>query len=173
MHLLYIVNGHITLLKIQCKLWRFIKCYSFFWVSIMINKDYYKILGITRDADKKTIKDAYKKAALKYHPDVNKTLGAEEKFKELTEAYAVLSDDTKRKEYDNMGADIVKKYSQEDLIKTIDLDKIFKGINYAVSLEKEHGLISNLMDLALGSSKNNEGHKSKSGSHRRNRRRRR
>jgi molecular chaperone DnaJ len=139
----------------------------------MVNqKDYYKILNITQDADKKTIKGAYKKAALKYHPDINKDPGAEEKFKELTEAYAVLSDDTKREKYDNNSV-IIEKYSQEDLIKTIDLDKIFKGINYAVSLEKEHGIISGLMGLTLGNPKNNKSHKSKSRSHRRNRRRRR
>lgn len=140
----------------------------------MVNqKDYYKILNITQDADKKTIKEAYKKAALKYHPDINKNPDAEEKFKELTEAYAVLSDDAKRKEYDNNSITIIEKYSQEDLIKTIDIDKIFKGINYAVSLEKEHGIISGLMDLALGNPKNNKSHKSKSRFHRRNRRRRR
>jgi molecular chaperone DnaJ len=59
-------------------------------------KNYYEILGIPKDASKDVIKDAYRKLALQYHPDRNKSPGAEEKFKEISEAYAVLSDDEKR-----------------------------------------------------------------------------
>jgi len=65
-------------------------------------KDYYKILGVTRDASEKEIKSAYRKLAREYHPDVNPT--AEEKFKEINEAYEVLSDTEKRGRYDNLGS---------------------------------------------------------------------
>ena len=70
----------------------------------MANKrDYYEVLGITKNAEKGEIKNAYRKLALQYHPDRNKTPGAEERFKEISEAYAVLSDDDKRKRYDTYG----------------------------------------------------------------------
>ncbi|MDI3340202.1 MAG: DnaJ C-terminal domain-containing protein [Sphaerobacter sp.] len=69
-------------------------------------KDYYKILGVSRDADEKTIKRAYRKLARQYHPDVNKgDPRAEERFKEINEAYQVLSDPEKRAKYDRFGAD--------------------------------------------------------------------
>lgn len=71
----------------------------------MSDKDYYKILGVGRDADVNTIKKAYRKLAMEYHPDRNKgDKEAEEKFKELSEAYAVLSDPQKRRQYDQFGA---------------------------------------------------------------------
>lgn len=66
-------------------------------------KDYYKILGIKRDADEKAIKQAYRRLARKYHPDVSKEANAEDKFKELQEAYEVLKDQEKRKAYDQFG----------------------------------------------------------------------
>lgn len=112
-------------------------------------KDYYQILGIEKTSDKKAIKRAYKNAALKYHPDVSKDPNAEEKFKELTEAYAVLSDDTKRREYDSQGFKIIKRYNREELIKTVDLDKIFKGIDIVLSMEKKHGIISGAVGAAV------------------------
>lgn len=67
-------------------------------------KDYYEILGVKRDADAASIKSAYRKLARKYHPDVNKTKEAEEKFKDINEAYEVLSDKTKRQRYDSLGS---------------------------------------------------------------------
>jgi molecular chaperone DnaJ len=66
-------------------------------------KDYYKVLGIDRAADEKTIKTAYRRLARKHHPDVSK--GSAEKFKEIAEAYEVLSDPEKRKRYDSLGPD--------------------------------------------------------------------
>ena len=65
-------------------------------------KDYYKILNVEPDADKKAIKVAYRKLARKYHPDVSDHKDAEDKFKEVTEAYEVLYDDKKRAEYDEL-----------------------------------------------------------------------
>lgn len=67
-------------------------------------KDYYEILGIKRDATAAEIKSAYRKLARKFHPDVNKTKEAEGKFKDLNEAYEVLSDKSKRERYDSLGA---------------------------------------------------------------------
>jgi len=68
-------------------------------------QDYYQILGVARDADKSDIKKAYRKLARKYHPDVNSEARAEEKFKEVNEAYEVLKDGDKRQAYDRFGAD--------------------------------------------------------------------
>ena len=67
-------------------------------------KDYYETLGVKRDAADAEIKSAYRKLARKYHPDVNKTKEAEEKFKEINEAYEVLGDKQKRQRYDSLGA---------------------------------------------------------------------
>jgi molecular chaperone DnaJ len=66
-------------------------------------RDYYEVLGVQKNASKEEIKNAYRKLALQYHPDRNKDPTAEEKFKELSEAYAVLSDEEKRKRYDIYG----------------------------------------------------------------------
>lgn len=67
-------------------------------------QDYYKILGVERGVEAADIKKAYRKQARKYHPDVNKAADAEEKFKEVNEAYDVLKDDEKRKAYDQFGS---------------------------------------------------------------------
>lgn len=67
--------------------------------------DYYQILGVPRDADKSDIKKAYRKLARKYHPDVNQAANAEDKFKEVNEAYEVLKDADNRQAYDRFGAD--------------------------------------------------------------------
>src|SRR4029077_3284173 len=67
-------------------------------------KDYYEVLGVSRTASAEDIKKAFRKLARQYHPDVAKTKkGAEEKFKEINEAYEVLSDPVKRKKYDELG----------------------------------------------------------------------
>lgn len=68
-----------------------------------MGKDFYKVLGISRTANDDEIKKAYRKLALKYHPDKNKTPGAEDRFKEVAEAYEVLSDKSKRELYDQYG----------------------------------------------------------------------
>lgn len=70
----------------------------------MTNSDYYAILGVVKSASQEEIKKAYRKLALQYHPDRNKTKEAEEKFKEITKAYEVLSDPQKRQTYDQFGA---------------------------------------------------------------------
>ena len=68
-----------------------------------MGKDYYKVLGLSRGASEEDVKKAYRKMALKFHPDKNKSAGAEEKFKEVAEAYEVLSDKKKREVYDKYG----------------------------------------------------------------------
>lgn len=79
-----------------------------------MGKDYYKILGIAKNASDDEIKKAYKKLALKYHPDKNRTAGAEEKFKEIAEAYEVLSDTKKREVYDRYGEEGLKHGAPSD-----------------------------------------------------------
>lgn len=69
----------------------------------MAKRDFYEVLGVNKSADEKEIKKAFKGLARKYHPDVSKEENAEEKFKEIQEAYAVLSDSNKRAQYDQFG----------------------------------------------------------------------
>ena len=68
-------------------------------------KDYYRILGVDRKADDKTIKSAYRRLARKHHPDVAKGKESGDRFKEINEAYEVLSDPEKRRRYDSLGPD--------------------------------------------------------------------
>lgn len=88
-------------------------------------RDYYEVLGVARDADAKKIKDAFRELAMKYHPDRNKAPDAEEKFKEIAEAYAILSDPKKRADYDARGFAGVAGFSAEDLFSNIDFGDIF------------------------------------------------
>jgi curved DNA-binding protein len=94
--------------------------------------EYYKILGLEKTASADEIKKAYRKLALKYHPDKNPgNKEAETKFKEINEAYAVLSDEKKRKEYDMYGsAGFQQRYSQEDIFRNFDLNDIFKQFGF-------------------------------------------
>ncbi len=94
--------------------------------------DYYEILGVKKDAGKDEIKKAYRKLALKYHPDKNKEAGAEDKFKEISESYGVLSDEKKRAQYDKFGhAGIDSRYSQEDIFNNINFEDIFGGSGFS------------------------------------------
>uniref|UniRef100_A0A667Y389 DnaJ homolog subfamily B member 9 n=1 Tax=Myripristis murdjan TaxID=586833 RepID=A0A667Y389_9TELE len=70
---------------------------------ILAKRDYYEILGVPKDASERQIKKAFHKLALKYHPDRNKSPNAESKFREIAEAYETLSDDKRRREYDQFG----------------------------------------------------------------------
>ncbi len=96
----------------------------------MAETDYYKILGANKNASKDDIKKAYRKLAMKYHPDHTKgDKSAEEKFKKISEAYAVLSDPEKRKQYDTFGsAGFQQRYSQEDIFRGFDFDSILNDL---------------------------------------------
>jgi molecular chaperone DnaJ len=87
-------------------------------------RDYYEVLGVAPDADARAIKDAFRKLALKYHPDRSREPQAEERFKEIAEAYAVLSDPGKREEYDARGRafDPLAGMDLRDLFGDFDLD---------------------------------------------------
>jgi len=98
----------------------------------MAGKDYYKILGVDRNATEEQLKKAYRKLALKYHPDRNKgSKGAEERFKEVNEAYAVLSDKEKRRQYDMFGAEgFQQRFSREDIFRNFDFGQVFKDFGF-------------------------------------------
>jgi molecular chaperone DnaJ len=84
-------------------------------------RDYYEVLGVQKGASRDEIKQAYRKLALQFHPDRNKDAAAEGRFKEISEAYAVLSDDKKRAQYDQYGhAGFDQMYSQEDIFRSAD-----------------------------------------------------
>lgn len=92
-------------------------------------RDYYEILGVEKTADAQTIKKAYRKLAKKYHPDTNKgDAQAEEKFKEATEAYAILSDPEKRKEYDQYGHENPDGSYREYHFEEGDMEDILRNI---------------------------------------------
>ena len=94
----------------------------------MASKDYYEVLGVPRGATKEQIKDAYRKLALQFHPDRNKSPEAEARFKEISEAYAVLSDVEKRRQYDSFGREgVYQRYSQEDIFRGADFGEFFRG----------------------------------------------
>jgi molecular chaperone DnaJ len=94
-------------------------------------RDYYEVLNIPKTASKDEIKTQYRKLALQYHPDRNKSPDAEEKFKEISEAFAVLSDDQKRAQYDQFGhAGIDSRYSAEDIFRGVNFDEIFRDIGF-------------------------------------------
>ncbi|MFQ5969266.1 MAG: molecular chaperone DnaJ [Nitrososphaerales archaeon] len=116
----------------------------------MNNHDYYDILGVSKNSGKDEIKQAYRKLALKYHPDRNKSSDAEEKFKKISEAYAVLSDDEKRQIYDRYGREgITGRYTAEDLFSgaEFNFEEIFKdlGFDFAGS-----GGFRNIFDVFFG-----------------------
>lgn len=96
--------------------------------------DYYETLGVAKGATKDEIKKAYRKLALKYHPDKNKgDKGAEEQFKKVSEAYAVLSDPEKKKQYDTYGsADFHQRYSREDIFRNFDLNDILRQFGFGM-----------------------------------------
>jgi curved DNA-binding protein len=95
-------------------------------------EDYYQILGVEKTADQEEIKKAYRKLALKYHPDRNpNNPTAEAKFKKISEAYAVLSDAAKRKQYDNFGSDqFSQRFSREDIFRDFDLNQILRDLGF-------------------------------------------
>jgi curved DNA-binding protein len=96
----------------------------------MANTDYYKALGVDKKATPDEIKKAFRKLAVKYHPDRNPNdKAAEDKFKDINEAYAVLSDPKKKEEYDTYGSSgFHKQYSQEDIFRGFDFGNAYKDM---------------------------------------------
>ena len=103
--------------------------------------DYYEILGVAKGATQDEIKKAYRKLALKYHPDKNAgNKEAEEKFKKISEAYAVLSDKKKREEYDTYGSSgFHQRYSQEDIFRGFDINDILRQFGFSGSSFQSSG----------------------------------
>ncbi|MFH0811649.1 MAG: DnaJ domain-containing protein [Pseudomonadota bacterium] len=96
----------------------------------MVKKNYYNILGVEKDASEEEIKKAYRKLALLHHPDRNSgNEDAEEKFKEISEAYAILSDRNKRLTYDSYGhTKFQKKYPSEDILHNINFPDLLREL---------------------------------------------
>jgi len=93
-------------------------------------RDFYEILGVAHNADAKAIKEAFRALALKFHPDRNKSVDAQERFKEIAAAYAVLSDPKKRAEYDARGFAGVADFTPEDLFSGVDFGDIFGDADF-------------------------------------------
>ncbi|MEW6144956.1 MAG: molecular chaperone DnaJ [Thermodesulfobacteriota bacterium] len=100
-------------------------------------RDYYEVLGVERGASQQDIKKAYRKLAMQYHPDHNDAPDAEEKFKELSEAYGVLSDSEKRSRYDRGGFSALDGMSAEDIFSGINFGDIFGGGGFGGSIFDE------------------------------------
>jgi curved DNA-binding protein len=96
----------------------------------MATRDYYNILGMNKNSSDGEIKRAYRKLAMKYHPDRNPNRKeGEERFKEINEAYAVLSDKEKRKQYDTFGAEgFRQRFTQEDIFRGVDFEEILSSL---------------------------------------------
>jgi molecular chaperone DnaJ len=94
----------------------------------MSNRDYYEILGVGKNASDDELKSAFRKLARQYHPDVNKDHDAEEKFKELNEAYGVLSDKDKRARYDRFGKEGLGNMGGGFHDYTVDFNDIFEDL---------------------------------------------
>lgn len=103
--------------------------------SVSGQRDYYEVLGVDRNASQEEIKKAFRKLAFKYHPDRNKASDAEERFKEISEAYAVLSDPEKKQQYDAFGHDGIRgSYSTEDIFRGANFQDIFKDMGFGEDL---------------------------------------
>ncbi|WNY25063.1 molecular chaperone DnaJ [Methanolapillus millepedarum] len=108
-------------------------------------KDYYEILGVSKDASEDEIKKKYRKLAMEFHPDRNDSPEAEEKFKEISEAYAVLSDSEKRATYDKFGhSGFDSRYSTED---------IFRGADFSDFGDIFGDIFGNIFGAGFGGSK--------------------
>jgi len=104
-------------------------------------EDYYKVLGVGKNASPEEIKKAYRKLALRHHPDKNpNNREAEEKFKKINEAYAVLGDPDKRSQYDRFGSEAFsQRFSQQDIFRNFDFSSIFEEMGFGGSGRRSSG----------------------------------
>ena len=110
-------------------------------------RDYYEVLGVDKNADDAAIKKAYRVLAKKYHPDMNPgDKEAEQKFKEASEAYAVLSDPEKRRQYDQYGHAVVQA-APVDLTLTVQTSETSSEIFSEIFSEAEEAEVPEIMDL--------------------------
>jgi len=118
----------------------------------MAQVDYYKALGVEKGASAEEIKKAFRKLAVKYHPDRNPdNKSAEDKFKEINEAYAVLSDPEKKQQYDTFGSSgFHQQYSQEDIFRGFDFGNAYKDMGGGVGGGGTDDLFSRLFGGAFG-----------------------
>lgn len=110
-------------------------------------EDYYEILGVPKNASQDEIKKAYRELALKFHPDRNKSKAAEEKFKKVNEAYAVLGDEQKRKQYDAYGPEgFNQRFTQEDIFRNFDIEDVLRsmGIDFGFGSFGDSNIFSNM-----------------------------
>jgi DnaJ-class molecular chaperone len=114
-------------------------------------RDYYKILGVERNASEADIKSAFRKLARKHHPDVNpNNKDAERKFKEINEAYQVIGDPEKRKKYDELGADWERGTSQEDMMRRYAEQQAARGAGTRQGANFEGGDFSDFFSQFFG-----------------------
>jgi molecular chaperone DnaJ len=110
-------------------------------------RDYYEVLGVSRGASKEDIKRAYRKLALQYHPDRNKAPDAAEKFRQVSEAYAVLSDDEKRAQYNQFGfAGVRGRWTAEDIFGGVNFEDLFRSFG----LGGGFGGFGSIFDILMG-----------------------
>ena len=106
----------------------------------MAAKDYYQILGLGKDASLEDVKRAFRRLAIEYHPDKHPDSSeAEEKFKEINEAYAVLSDPEKKAHYDRFGsASFHRHYTREDIFRGFDVEDLFREMGFGAGHHHHH-----------------------------------
>ena len=119
-------------------------------------RDYYEVLGIGREASEEELKKAFRRLALEYHPDRNKQEGASERFKEVSEAYQVLTDPTKRSQYDSMNSIVRNILTHPDFlarlkkssflaISPVSVGELRKAYDYGCALQFLPGNLYNLL----------------------------
>ncbi|MBK49873.1 MAG: molecular chaperone DnaJ [Chloroflexi bacterium] len=124
----------------------------------MDKSDFYSVLGIARDSSQDEIKKAYRKLAMKYHPDKNPDdSDSMKKMKDINEAYAVLSDPSKKQLYDTYGHRGLEGYTQEDIFSTVDFDSILKGFGLGDLFGSREGFFSGFSSRSRGNRSKNVG----------------